>query len=337
MSLQERWTGLRTTSISDFITNPKYFKLKLDGIIEEPSSPAQKVGTVTHSYLLEYEDFKNTYIFLDYTKPTGANQLAFCEYIAKQIKKDNKKNKKDLSIEGYKLAYKTTGKSDNKIEEEAEKLYKQLEDYIKFLTLESGKEVISYSLYNYVKQAHQSVVNHKLASKLMYKDELTNEEHYNETFVLWEFPKSTVHGIPLVIKSTIDKLIIDHDNKIIKLVDLKTTNDIGNFDNKFHEYNSYKIQLACYWFAVETYFRELFPDKNINEYTRETYLVAIQTSNPYRDYPVNCEVWPISEKSLAEGLNILEKTLPDLAWHFENDLWDHHRIYYEGDGSQLKL
>lgn len=333
-NLEERWTGLRTTSILNFIDNPKYFKQTLDGKTDEDTPKFFELGTQVHMYLLEPEEFKDTYIFLDYTKPRGENQLLFCEYIAEQIKKDPKINKKTLSVESYKQSYKTAAKkSDDKLTEEAVKLYQQLEDYIRFLSVGPDKEVLSFSTLTYLKEVKNVVKNHKKASDLLFKNDLSSDEHYNEQFVLWEFPGATVHGLPLVVKSTIDKLIINHETKTIKLVDLKTTNSLGEFTDRFSNGRSYKLQLACYWFAVETFFRNQFPDKDINEYTRETYLVAVQTTNPYKDYPVNCEVWPIKEASLAEGLELIEKHLPDLAWHFENDLWDHHRIYYEGDGA----
>lgn len=335
--LKSRWRGLRTTLVQTFINNVKYFKRVFDGKADEDTPKFLETGTQVHMYLFEEKEFKDKYIFIDYTKPRGENQLAFCEYFANQFKKDSKQNKKTLSVESYKNAYKTEKKSEDKITDEAVKLYHQLEDYIEFLTIGPDKEALTFSTLRYLKEAKESVKNHKLASSLIFENEFSTEEHYNETLIYWEFPLATIHNEFLVVKSTLDKLIIDHTNKIIKLVDLKTTNDMGEFPQRFADHTGYKIQLACYWFAVETFFRTNFPDKNIADYNRETYLVAIQTPNPYKDYPVNCEVWPISDQSLSEGLNIIEKTLPDIAWHFENDLWDHNRIYYEGKGAQKAL
>lgn len=329
--LEKKWKGLRTTQIPIFISNVKYFKNVLDNKVNEPTPKFLDNGTLIHMYLLENDKFKNTYTYLDYTKPTGENQLNFCKYFAEQFKKDSKQNKKTLCIDSYKQSYKTEKKSDKKIEEEATNLYNQFESYIKFLTI-SDKEVISYSMWNYLREVKECINKHKLASNLVYEKEFGTEEHYNEQLVYWKFDKALIHNEPLIVKSTIDKLIIDHEKKVIKLVDLKTTNDMGEFDNRFEDHDNYKIQLACYWFAVETFFRNTFTDKNINEYSRETYLVAIQTQNPYKDYPVNCEVFTISDYSLNEGLNIIENVLPDIAWHFENDLWEHSRSYYEGNG-----
>jgi hypothetical protein len=334
--LEKRWLGLRTTAIPTFIENPKYFKQTLDGKTKEDTAKFFELGTQTHMYLLESEEFKKTYTILDYTKPKGANQVKFCELYANKLIKQPDINKKDLCVESYKQSYKVDKKKEETITKEAVKLYNSLQEYIQFLTV-SDKEVISFSTHKFLNEAKQCVINHKLGNKLIFEEEFSADEHFEETRVLWEFPLATYNDQPLVVKSTIDKMIINHETKTIKLVDLKTTNDISSFGEKFHKYNGYKIQLACYWNAIYTYFREHFPDKDINDYNKETYLVAIQTRNPYKDLPVNCEVFPIKESSLTEGLNILENTLPDIAWHFENDLWDHDRSYYEGDGTNKAL
>jgi hypothetical protein len=336
-SLQERWKEIRTTSIVTFIKNVRYFKNILEGkVIEDPSKP-QETGTLIHLYLLENSEFNRKYITLDYDKPRGEVQSSFCSFVADNLVKYPNTDLTELCIEAYKNCYKASKKSNDKITEESKKLYESLKDYIKFLTYKNNKDVISFRTLNTLRETQRVVEEHKLASKLIFEDIFSTEKHYNELYVLWEYSKALIDGEPIVIKSTIDKLIIDHENKIIKLVDLKTTGDITEFENKFYDHDNYKVQLACYWFAVETYFRENFPDKNISEYSRETYLVAVQTKNPYRDYPVNCEVWPISEKTLADGLDIIEKALPDLAWHFENNLWDHSRSYYEGNGANKML
>jgi hypothetical protein len=283
-------------------------------------------------YLLEPEEFKKAYVTLDYEKPRGEVQNNFCTYVASILKDKPDTDIKILCTDAYTSCYKADKKSYEKITEESSKLYQSLQDYIRFLVYNETKEVISFSTLKFLQETKRVVKEHKLASTLMIEDPFGSEKHYNEQFILWEFSKATIDGESLIVKSTIDKLIIDHEKKIIKLVDLKTTNDLAEFDTSFKAHDNYKVQLACYWFAVETFFRDNFPDKNINEYSRETYLVAIQTKNLYKDYPVNCEVYSISEKTLSEGLDYIEKALPDIAWHFENNLWEHNKSYYEGNG-----
>ena len=57
-SLQERWTGLRTTSIVTFKKNVKYFKRILDNKVVEDTPKFFELGTQVHMYLLEPKEFK---------------------------------------------------------------------------------------------------------------------------------------------------------------------------------------------------------------------------------------------------------------------------------------
>jgi hypothetical protein len=335
-SLQERWTGLRTTSIATFIKNVKYFKGLLDGTIVEDSTDAQEFGTLQHMYVLERDKFKENYTTLEYDKPSNSTQLSFCSFVAENLRIYPDTDLDELCVEAYKNCYKTEKKSDKLIAEESKKLYNNYKDYIRF-SIYNNKEIISFPLLKFLKDTYQTIKDHKLASKLMIEDPFSTEKHYNETLVYWEFPQVLLYELPIVVKSTIDKLTIDHGNKVIKLVDLKTTSDIAEFSEHFKEYPNYRIQLACYWYAVEAFFKEQFPDKNINEYLRETYLVVVQSKNKWKELPVNCEVFPVSDKTLQEGFNIIEEALKDIAWHFENDKWDHARSYYEGNGANETL
>lgn len=335
---KDRWTGLRTTSIATFLKNVKYFKGLLDGTIVEQPNDAQTFGTLQHMYVLEQDKFKETYVTLDYEKPRGEIQTSFCAFIADGLKQEPNTNIDILCSEAYKNCYKADKKSDEKIADESKKLYNNFKDYVRFL-MYNDKEVINFSTYRYLKDTHQAIKDHKLASELMVENPFTTEKHYNETLVYWEYPQVLLYELPMVVKSTIDKLVIDHENKVIKLVDLKTTGDIAEFADHFKNpmYLGYKIQLACYWYAVEAFFKEQFPDKNIKDYVRKTYLVAVQSKNKWKELPVNCEVFPVSEKTIEEGFNIIEKALIDIAWHFETNQWDHSRSYYEGNGENEML
>ena len=93
---------------------------------------------------------------------------------------------------------------------------------------------------------------------ITYQIRVNNEFHIN-----WEFPK-TFQNYQLSCKSLLDRLIIDHTEKKIILVDLKTTADVNNFKHSIEEYD-YRRQLAYYWLAIHWYFKyEL--QKDIAEY-----------------------------------------------------------------------
>ena len=122
--------------------------------------------------------------------------------------------------------------------------------------------------------------------------------------------------------------MIDHENKKIILIDLKTTSDIYNFQHSVEEFDYYR-QLAYYWTAIAWYFKnELFID--IDEYEGETYIIAIQS------YDGNeVRVFKIDEAELSNKLKVIDNAIKRIAWHKNNNLWEHTKEYYEGNGSEV--
>ena len=54
-------------------------------------------------------------------------------------------------------------------------------------------------------------------------------EEYNENIIFF-------NHLEVDCKSMIDRLIIDNTNKIVKLIDLKTTSNLGEFSHSFEEF-----------------------------------------------------------------------------------------------------
>lgn len=81
--------------------------------------------------------------------------------------------------------------------------------------------------------------------------------------------------------------------------------------------------------AIHWYFKyELNID--IDEYTKETYIIAIQSNNGYEVRVIN-----FTPECIEERLTIISETIRRICWHKQNDLWDHSREYYDGDGSEV--
>jgi hypothetical protein len=161
----------------------------------------------------------------------------------------------------------------------------------------------------------------------MYNEHHSTFGNDNNLFIANEFEIQWVHPTGVECKSLIDRIIIDHENKKIRLVDLKTTSHLAEFKEKFDEYKYYR-QLAFYWMAIYWYFKNTLVDKNIDEYQKETYIVAIGTNRSIP--PVEVKVFEITEPTLNKGLNEIEPLMCELEWHFKEDKWDYNRQYYEG-------
>lgn len=313
-------TRISRSSLKWFEVSPRYFKDMLDGKEEGLSGKSIDKGIMTHSYLLEYDDFKKTYKILDFQIPASAQQKQFCQdYI------DSNENKPILkALEAFKKNYSTTNRTDEESAKKGLEMALKLKSYIKWLRNKSGEQkTMTWSEFNGLKLTKENVLLHKKAKELLYNEESPNAEYYNEFHINWEY--KTKSGRVLKCKSLLDRLIIDHENKTIKLIDLKTTADVNNFSKSFKEYD-YAMQMAYYWSAVYwymTYERKI----DVSDWKNETYIIAVRNNTDY-----SCRVFSVNDEIILSKTTKIEQILSEIDWHFTNNLWDYSRVYYEGDG-----
>lgn len=310
--------AVSNSSLSWFKLSPKYFISKLRGEITEDVPKAYfELGRQIHMKVLETDDFYNTYAYVDVDLPTSKQQKDFAEkYI-----KSKKKTIKDRAIEAYKATYTIKGKSDDKIEQSALDTHKKLKKYLDHLEkTKDAKVVLSWPVWNQINIAAKALVNHKGTRSLLIDDEFSSVESFNELPIFWEW-----QGVKC--KSMLDRVIIDHDNKVIKLVDVKTTYNVYKFGKSFGQFG-YNRQCAYYWLAFEYWFKENYPDKKFEDYNQETYIAAVNKDEKIPE----ARAFRIKDKYLDEGLKEISEIMPEIKWHFNNDKWDYTKDYYEGNG-----
>jgi hypothetical protein len=280
---------------------------------EEDGTAAMKRGTMIHMYLLQPEEFAETYEQLDITEPKSVNQKKFCELVANSVEIEP-----DLALlNAYKGAYSTVGQSDDLMLSKAKEMASTLKSYIAYLKDENHKIKISRYDVAMLENIRDNVENHKLAKELLNPSE---GETHHEFHINWEFG-----GVKC--KSLLDSINFNIENKTCTIVDLKTTVHIGCFEESMKEYD-YLRQLCFYWMAVRWYIlNELDENPLLWEYA--FYIVAIDTvgDNEIR-------VFKITEEQLFTRSNVITNTLDEIRWHQETGNWDHHKEYYDGDGSE---
>lgn len=303
---------------------PRYLKEMLDGKEGLKASFLDK-GTMIHEYILQPEEFWKDYIILDFAVPKVKQQKDLLEFYSTARLVDPFASEDDILIMSYEAAYNNNKSKEKKIQE-AKELVELYQNYIEYFRNKDSKKVISFADLNMLKAIKKNMEDHKKANELLFNYPETFEVH-NEFHINWEYPNASSLG-DLPCKSLLDRVMIDHTNKKIILVDIKTTADVYNFKHSVEEFD-YCRQLAYYWLAIHWYFKNELK-LNIEEYEYETYIVAVQSHDGYE-----VRVFKFNSKAIEERLVTIDYAIKRIAWHKNNNLWDHMKEYYDEDGAEL--
>lgn len=321
----EDLTRISNSNIGWFLKKgPRYLKEMLDGKEGLKASFLDK-GTMIHEYILQPEEFWKDYIILDFAVPKVKQQKDLLEFYANAKMVDPLASEDDILLMSYNSAYSNNKSIDKRIQE-AKELVELYQNYIEYFRNKDSKKVISFADLNMLKAIKKNMEEHKKANELLFNYPETFEVH-NEFHINWEYPNASSLG-DLPCKSLLDRVMIDHTNKKIILVDIKTTADVYNFKHSVEEFD-YCRQLAYYWLAIHWYFKNELK-LNIEEYEYETYIVAVQSHDGYE-----VRVFKFNPKAIEERLVTIDYAIKRIAWHKNNNLWDHMKEYYDEDGAEI--
>ena len=321
----EDLTRISNSNIGWFLKKgPRYLKEMLDGKEGLKASFLDK-GTMIHEYILQSEEFWKDYTILDFAVPKVKQQKDLLEFYSSARLVDPFASEDDILLMSYETAYNNTKSKEKKIQE-AKELVELYQNYIEYFKNKDSKKVISFADLNMLKAIKKNMEEHKKANELLFKYPETFEVH-NEFHINWEYPNASSLG-DLPCKSLLDRVMIDHTNKKIILVDIKTTVDVYNFKHSVEEFD-YCRQLAYYWLAIHWYFKNELK-LNIEEYEYETYIVAVQSHDGYE-----VRVFKFNPKAIEERLVTIDYAIKRIAWHKNNNLWDHMKEYYDEDGAEI--
>lgn len=321
----EDLTRISNSNIGWFLKKgPRYLKEMLDGKEGLKASFLDK-GTMIHEYILQPEEFWKDYIILDFAVPKVKQQKDLLEFYANAKMVDPLASEDDILLMSYNSAYSNNKSIDKRIQE-AKELVELYQNYIEYFKNKDSKKVISFADLNMLKAIKKNMEDHKKANELLFNYPETFEVH-NEFHINWEYPNASSLG-DLPCKSLLDRVMIDHTNKKIILVDIKTTADVYNFKHSVEEFD-YCRQLAYYWLAIHWYFTNELK-LNIEEYEYETYIIAVQSHDGYE-----VRVFKFNPKTIEERLVTIDYAIKRIAWHKDNNLWDHMKEYYDEDGAEI--
>ena len=329
----EDLTRISNSNIGWFLQKgPAYLHKMLTNPTPEEKNYVLERGTLIHMYILQPEEFRNTYVVWDKSRPTSAQQEKFCQALASTL--EIEPNRAILSA--YKEAYSAAGKSEDKMLSEGLKIASTLKDYIDFLKANDGRTMISPYEYQMLKNIRENIDTHKLAGKIIWPDGFGSQysynpkaenifgklpvEHYHEFHINWEW-----RGVQC--KSLLDGLTLDFKNKKAIIYDLKTTQKLWHFEDSIDQYD-YLRQL-CYYEQAVVWYLENECGENPRTWDFEFYIIGIDTTGSYE-----IRTFYIDEYAVNSRLAIIQDTLDEIAWHQTTGKWEHSRAYYEGDGSE---
>ena len=295
---------------------PQYLKGMLDGVEKGISAPQLEKGTMIHEYILQPDEFWRDYEIADYKVPTTEKQKEFCKLVneSTELLQDDKLSK------AYKTVYVTNKMSDEIILVKAKQMYDDYKSYIDSLSPDKNKKAITWSDYRMLEQIKDNISKHKAAKELLDNQEF---ECHNEFHINWEWHcKQQDYTVPC--KSLLDRVKIDHVNRKIILIDLKTTSYIYDFKHSVETFKYFR-QMAYYSMALTWYFKDLGFD--IDDYDFEIYIIAISTST----YEVRVFDM-LNEQELLTQSRIIVSALSDISYNLKNNIWEYTREYYEGNG-----
>lgn len=280
--------------------------------LEDKSTVYTDFGNLLDLFILEPEVFKEKYTLMQVEKPSSnSNQNSFA--------KDIWANGFPI-VEAYSRNYKVDKKSTEKIEFEAEKLYDTWKDYIVFMKENKDKEFYNESDNFAMNQIKMNMMSHKAIRKLFCLD---HKPDSIELLTHLELTGKWYGNAP--IKGELDLLRIDHENKTIRPIDLKSTESyLQNWGWKVRNF-MYDIQGVLYPQLVSSNYEFL-----INDEGYELLPMVFAVSRTKGDFASGAYTLPADW--IKEATSKVNDAIEDITQAYELNQFTHPKAYYEGDG-----
>lgn len=284
--------------------------------------------------LLTSNNFEEKYIIKDFEPLTGL-MLELYNNIKKEIAEKQLKNEIVISNDYLLSKVKELGLYSNIKNEEL--IIKKFDDNFKgildSLFLNDNKKIISMEEYILSKRIAESLANNYFTCQ--YFSKIKNVETFSQYEIYWKYLDQN-------IKCKLDKLIIDHNNKTITPIDIKTMGEYTSLFSKSFIKWKYYYQASLYSAAV--YYnitKGLLPDYKVLPFT---FIVETTMS----DYIGEPKIFEVSENTLKIAnsggiLNINNYDYNIVGWHqlIEDKIWydengyKHPREYIVSKGKYI--
>ena len=313
--LFDNWT-VSASGLSEFSKSPLAFKAYKEAESSEDSDHF-KLGTAIHCRVLESEEFDNRYYVME-VEPPGAetNMRIFIDRYFYYITNDfDPILAKDMAYKdsGYKTKLETVWKN-----------FEEKESYVEYwnaLVDSEDKIVLSSKEELLIENCAKSIFNHKIADSFLDMSPKDDIQYLTECEILWE-----MKGFDFKMKSIIDRMIINTKDKLINIIDIKTTSkNVHKFQYSYKSFATYR-QLAFYGHAVMWYIENVLKEDR-KDWSLTTTIIAVQTTGFNETV-----VYAPDPNDMMIGHREIIDLLTELNWHYENNLWEYPVNYYLSGG-----
>jgi hypothetical protein len=307
-------SGMKFINPEEGGTPARYKKAIVDRDKEEESTPSLENGKLIHLYAENPSDF----IISDVARPT-AKLGEWADMVweklpeswdGKHITKDNKTLEK-LAIEVMPKYGNTT---------DTTKLWNKFQecfDYLRHRYLNTSEFCITPAQRTIVENCIYSLQSNKIAQKLLFeKGEDFGDAAFNELAIYWKELVKFDEVIEIPCKGLIDRLQVFTSQKVVHLIDLKTTGKpIAKFNSSFEYYRYYR-QMAWYMRGVGYWLTNKFPNEKGEDWKIRVTMVVVETSGLYE-----CKVFNVDQTWLDKGNVEAISLLGRIAFATQTENW----------------
>lgn len=287
---------ISNSDILAFEKGPEYFWLYKNKKIPKMESKAMSDGSLKHMFVLEREKFWESYFAND--ERLSAKQKEFLQAVYDEYQRSGYIAEEMLEY-AFENTYATYKKGDGM--RLGSKLHDQLNGIL------SGKKPLSWSEINMCKDA-QSIIDSNKTARESLNPSINGAISLSEVEVYFN-----LHGVDC--RGKIDRLNIFQDQKMLDVVDLKTTQDIMSEKDILKKFEDLK-----YVRALEFYKTGVLSDRDLQEtfgidqsWTVNAMIVHVDRCS--------ARTFVLSEETLKKQDQSIKDALLEIKKRQEEDVW----------------
>ena len=303
------------SSINKLLWNPVVFhQLYILGMKEERQDSHLVQGKIIHALLLEPEKFEQNFVVSPDNLPSGNPRTVIDRVFAhhQELAKHGDERTMlaefaDAVLDVMKdMNYHQNLKTD---QQRLDKIFiPDIINYWHFLRTKGNKTLIDQESLEFCMNAVELIKINPEICKLIG----CNSTEFDNIQIFNELPLScSIENKSFGLKGIIDNLVIDHDQKILYINDVKTTSkDLKDFPETV-EFYSYWMQAVIYCTLVSINFQNYV----LSGYTTKFHFVVV-------DKNLQTYAFPVRESTLVDWMDRLSKVLEKVEWHYVNNNYD---------------